>query len=121
MRPVEVHRVFTEQQQYESWMGGNLNDAMLFRGLRLHFDACNEKGPLVNSRLNLIVIHERQDVDLFGRPIGEWTREHLVQELQANGIAFDLPKTGDVLVHPGMALSFNAEGQLVWIEIEEDA
>jgi hypothetical protein len=52
MRPAEVLAVFPEPQVYEDWMGGNLNDALLFRGLRLHFSKCDSRAPLADSTLN---------------------------------------------------------------------
>jgi hypothetical protein len=39
MSPAEVLAVLDEPQVYEKWMGGNLNDSLLFRGLLFHFDA----------------------------------------------------------------------------------
>jgi len=39
MRPNEIVSVFTEPQMYEEWMGGNLNDSLLFQGLILGFSA----------------------------------------------------------------------------------
>jgi hypothetical protein len=52
MRPVEVLAVFPEPQVYKNWMGGNLNDALMFHGLRLHFTDCDTHAPLPNSTLN---------------------------------------------------------------------
>ena len=50
--PSEVQAAMAEQQMYEDWMGGNLNDALLFRGLRLHFSKCDSRAPLADSTLN---------------------------------------------------------------------
>ena len=46
MRPAEVLAVFFEPQVYEDWMGGNLNDALRFHGLRFHFTDCDARAPL---------------------------------------------------------------------------
>lgn len=82
MLPAEVLAAFPEPQVYEPWMGGNLNDALLFRGLRLHFSECDSRGPLPDSSLNWVVIHQRPDAFLFGRPVGEWTKESVLEELR---------------------------------------
>ena len=50
MHPDDVVEAFAEGQICEHWMGGNLNDAILFHGLRLHFDKCSAAGPLADSR-----------------------------------------------------------------------
>lgn len=46
MKPNEVRRAFDEDQVYEDWMGGNLNDSLLYRGLILGFDKEDSRGPL---------------------------------------------------------------------------
>jgi hypothetical protein len=71
MRPADVMNVISEPQVYEEWMGGNLNDALLFRRLCLHFTACDSHAPLPDSTLNLIVIQQRPDAYLFDRLVGE--------------------------------------------------
>jgi hypothetical protein len=85
MRPAEVRAAFPERPVYEHWMGGNLNDALLYHGLRFHFSPCDVRGPVPNATLNWIVIHQRKDAYLFGRPVSAWTKEAVVQELWARG------------------------------------
>src|SRR5262249_52943046 len=85
MSPAEGLAVWDEPQVYEDWMGGNLNDALLFRGLRFHFDECDRQGPLPRSRLTWVVVHRRDDTLLFGRPVGDWTRDGILQELRQRG------------------------------------
>ena len=85
MRPAEAVAVFEEPQVYEHWMGGNLNDALLFHGLRLHFTECDSRAPLPDSTLNWVVIHQREDAFLFDRPMTEWTKKTILEELQARG------------------------------------
>src|SRR6187551_3467527 len=75
MRPAEVLAIYNEPQVYEEWMNGNLNDAILFRGLRLHFNECDSHAPLPNSLLTWIVIHQCKDAFLFGQPVSKWTKE----------------------------------------------
>jgi hypothetical protein len=117
MRPAEVLAVFPEQQGYEDWMGGNLNDALLFQGLRLHFSECDSCAPLAGSTLNWIVIHQRADAYLFGRPVSDWTKERVLRELQARGYEAQTPPNGDVDVDQKLGLSFNDEGRLIWVEV----
>ncbi len=57
MRPAEVLALFSEPQVYEDWMGGNLNDALLFHGLLLHFNECNRSGPLPSSTLSWVEVY----------------------------------------------------------------
>jgi hypothetical protein len=51
LRPAQVTSVMGETELYEDWMGGNLNDSLLFRGLILGFDRCDANGPLPDGRL----------------------------------------------------------------------
>lgn len=117
MRPAEVLAAFPEPQVYEDWMGGNLNDALLFRGLRLHFSKCNSSEPLLNSTLNWVVIHQRPDAFLFDRPVGEWTKESVLAELRVRGYDAQTPSNGDVDVDGQLGLSFEDNGRLIWVEV----
>src|SRR5205823_4384318 len=104
MRPAEVMAVSPEPQLYEDWMGGNLNDALLFQGLRLHFSECDSRAPLPDSTLNWVVIHQRPDAFLFGRPVGEWTKQSVLAELRARGYDAQTPPNGDVDVYGQLGL-----------------
>jgi hypothetical protein len=117
MRPVEVVAVFPERQVYEHWMGGNLNDALLFHGLRLRFTECDARAPLPNSTLNWIVIHQREDAYLFGRPVGEWTKDDVTRELGARGYDVQTPPNGDIDVPHQIGMSFDEDGRLIWVEV----
>jgi hypothetical protein len=117
MRPAEVLAVFPESQTYEEWMGGNLNDALLFPGLRLHFSACDSRAPLPDSTLNWVVIHQRADAYLFGRRVGEWTKDSVLRELLSRGYGAQTPPNGDVNVYEQIGLSFDGDGRLIWVEV----
>jgi len=117
MRPAEVLAVFPEPQVYEDWMGGNLNDALLFRGLRLHFSECDSRAPLRDSTLNWIVIHQRADAYLFGRKVSKWTKKRMLYALRVRGYDAQTPPNGDVDVYRKLGLSFNDDGRLIWVEV----
>jgi hypothetical protein len=117
MRPDEVLDVFPEPMVYEDWMGGNLNGALLFSGLVLHFSDCDCLLPLPDSTLDLIIIHQRPDAFLFGRPINQWTKDRLLAELRLRGYDAQTPPNGDVVVDGQLVLSFDDDGKLIWIEI----
>jgi hypothetical protein len=117
MRPAEVLAAFPEPRVFEDWMGGNLNDALLFHGLRLHFSGCDARAPLPDSTLNWVVIHQREDAYLFGRPVAEWTKDAVVRELRQRGYDVQLPPHGDVEVPQQLGMSFDNEGRLIWVEV----
>jgi hypothetical protein len=118
MRPSDVAGVFTEKPDGSNWFEGNLNDALLYLDLRLHFDQCASRGPLPDGRLNWIVVRPRPDVMLFGRPLGEWTKSELYDRLKAEGFAAELPENGDIDVRtPYMGMSFDEADRLVWFEM----
>ena len=117
MCPNEVMERFPEEQGYEEWMGGNLNDSLLFHGLIFQFDRCNSKSPLPKSKLNRIVIHQRVDVVLFERPMTAWTRGELEKELSLRGYNSEEGAGGDLIVPEGMECSFDEEDRFVWAEI----
>ncbi|MBL8796154.1 MAG: hypothetical protein JNM56_19795 [Planctomycetia bacterium] len=94
---------------YEVWMGGNLNDALLFHGMRLHFG--------VFSVLDWVVVHQREDAYLFDRPVHVWTRDSILVEMQSQGYLAQTLANGDVDVERQLSLSFAADGRLDWVEI----
>ncbi len=118
MHPDDVVEAFAESQICEHWMGGNLNDAILFHGLRLHFDKCSAAGPLADSRLCWIVVHQREDAHLFDRPTSDWTKEGILQRLIEEGYTPQTPENGDVEVPGYVGLSFNKDGRLIWLELD---
>lgn len=117
MRPSEVLAAFGEPQVYEHWMGGNLNDALLFHGLRLHFTDCDAHAPLTDSTLNWVVIHQREDAHLFDRRMTEWTKETILEELWDRSYAVETPPNGDVDVPGQLGMSFGEGERLIWVEL----
>lgn len=61
MRPAEVLAVFPEPQVYEDWMESDLDDAFTFHGLLLHFTGNDENGPLADSTLYWVVVHQHPE------------------------------------------------------------
>lgn len=96
MHPAEVFQNFPEQQTYEAWMGGNLNDSLLFHGVIFGFDACNANGPLSNSRLSDITLFEREDARLFGQSIGNWSRDSLIEYFKSNHFQYEIQIGGSL-------------------------
>jgi hypothetical protein len=117
MQPSQVLAAFAEAQTYQEWMGGNLNDALLFHGICFHFDACNANGPLSTGQLNCIRIHQRKGVYLLDQAIEIWTKDSLQKVLSIRGFKSHLLTNGDIQVKPGLTLSFNDDGVLDWLEI----
>jgi len=117
MRPAEVCAVFDEPEVYDRWMGGNLNDALLFHGLCLHFGECDSHAPLPHSTLDLVRIHQREDAFLFNRPMAEWTKDAILEELRARGYAAESYPNGAVVVLGKLELAFGDDGRLTWVEI----
>lgn len=81
MSPAKVRAIFPEQETYEEWMGGNLNDALLYHGLILMFDKHDAFGPLSDSRLDEIIIKGRTDISFWGLRLLDWSRDDLVSHL----------------------------------------
>ena len=118
MQPRDVRAVFKKRQQYEDWMGGNLNGAMFYRGLILHFDACNSRAPLGTARLIEIIVHRRNDATLFGHAIKKWKRSRLIVRLEELSLS---PKStvGTDLIVPGMEMGFDDTNRLDFVRIYE--
>jgi hypothetical protein len=112
MTPSEVRTKFHEQEEYEEWMGGNLNDSLMFHGLIFMFDDCNTYGPLNDSKLTDIVIQGRDDISLWGRNSLEWSRDQFIDHL--NRIETSYNWLGTRLFFPEYSLSvtFTNSGKL---------
>ena len=117
MRPNELLSVFPEPQVYEDWMGGNLNDSLLFQGLMFVFSACDASAPLPDSRLISVIIFQRPDACLFGRFMTDWNKTRVVEALQAQGFTPETLANGDIIVPFQLSLSFDEEERLIWLQI----
>ncbi len=116
--PVQVEAVMAEPQMYEEWMGGNLNDSLLFQGLILGFDRCNTHGPLPDSRLVEARILARAGAYLFNRPAADWTRDELLAFLRSQGHDPDRKHPKDLNVDAlGLSITFDDGGKLDYMEL----
>lgn len=116
MRLKRVVAVFKEEQVHEAWMGGNLNDAITFHGIRFHFSKFNASGPMRCARLEIIVVNQREDAVLFGRIMTEWSKEEIYQRLREENWDPEKLDNGDVCtVKPYLEMSF-VEDKLIWLE-----
>ena len=89
MTPDEVIALFDETSVYEEWMGGNLNDSLLYHGMIFGFDRCDGSGPLKDSALGEVIVRERDDVSLYGKPMTMWTKPELLQRFATDGIRME--------------------------------
>jgi hypothetical protein len=118
MRPAEVRERLSETETYEEWMGGNLNDSLLYRGLILGFDAFNAHGPLDDSHFTEARLNHREDAFIWGKNLPAWTKASIADHLKQNTIPYELADNGDLLV-PSLFLemSFDDSGGLEYIEM----
>ena len=118
MNPSELIAVFPEKQKYESWMGGNLNDSLLFHGIIFSFDKCNSSRPLADSHLEEIRISGRDDVILWEQQITNWTKNSLENFLNENKISYEIMNNRAIkLKSLSMTFSFNEQNQIDYIQM----
>ena len=117
MTPGEVIALFGEESIYEDWMGGNLNDSLLYRGLIFGFDRCDGSGPLEDSALDELLIRQRDDVFLFEKPMMAWTKTDLLRRFTEECIRIEgkhFVQNANRMNIPDlqMVLEFDDDGQL---------
>jgi len=118
MSPDQVRALFPEQETYEDWMGGNLNDSILYRGLIIGFDLCDTWGPLARSKFREIRLHRRQDAILWGKNILDWCKADATDFLESGGFASRLSNLGDLSIpQSSLVLSFDVVDRLEHLEM----
>ena len=118
MTPAEVRTAFAEPEVYEDWMGGNLNDSVLFRGMIVSFDRCDAHGPLANARVTGFFVQGRRDLVLEGVPLHAWTRGELRSRLAALGLRAKDGGPENLLVRPaGASFAFDAAGRVSGLDL----
>ena len=85
-----------EEGVYEDWMGGNLNSCLLYRGLVFHFPRRRTDDPQIDSKLELVQVHGRDDATLFDKPLEQWTKSAALQRLRDEGFDAQPMSNGDV-------------------------
>ncbi len=111
-------KVFGSKQVYENWMGGNLNDSLLYPGLILGFDKCDSHGPLENSRFTEFQVLKREDAVLYGKPFMNWTKQELFQLFAEQGIE-STPEGGLCSPTVCFEMSFDEIDRLYFISVYE--
>jgi hypothetical protein len=118
MNPTEVRALLQEKESYEDWMGGNLNDSLLYRGLIIGFDECDSNGPLTQSRFRELRLNRRDDAVIWGRNLFDWTKAAITDHLEHSGLPYRLSACGDVSVpDSSLLLAFDESGRLEYIEM----
>lgn len=118
MRPAEVDALFPEEQAYEDWMGGNLNDSMLYRGIIIGFDYCDSDGPLSQSQFREVRVNRREDAVIWGKNISDWRKAEVTDHLERVGTRYRLSTCGDVSVPDlSLLLSFDDSDRLEYVEM----
>ena len=84
MQRDEVIALLGSEQTWEEWMGGNLNDSLLYPGLILGFDAHDSYGPLPEGRLVQIVVSSKYPCNLFGLELKTVTREMVLSSIASS-------------------------------------
>ncbi|HET8921391.1 MAG TPA: hypothetical protein VFN26_00195 [Candidatus Acidoferrum sp.] len=119
MNPSQVQALLGSQRTYEQWMGGNLNDSLLYPGLIIGFDKCDGCGPLKDSRLVEFRIREKADVTFLNKPIFGMQENELVETLARHGIRSEKNLSSYQLPDRGMELDLDEQGRVIWIEFWE--
>jgi hypothetical protein len=83
MSPEQVRSLFEEPETYEEWMGGNLNDSLLYKG-------CDAYGPLAHSKFCEASIYKRDDAVIMGRSLLDWNRSSVIDRLENENLSYVL-------------------------------
>ena len=118
MAPNQVRALFPEAETYEDWMGGNLNDSILYRGLIIEFDLCDAWGPLADSKFREVRLYRRTDASLWEKYLLDWRKPDLIEHLKSREIAFHIEASGDLSIPPSsLVVSFDERDRVVHLEM----
>ncbi len=118
MSPKQVRASFDEPETYEDWMGGNLNDSLLFKGLILGFDRYNAHGPLARSKFREATIHGRPDVVIMGKSLLDWSKSAVIDRLGQESVSYSLELSGGINIPAwSLAFSFDDNDRLIYVEM----
>lgn len=93
MSPAHVVATIGQPSGYDAWDDGNLNDFLIYDGVRLYFDRCDWRGPLRRSQLVTIEVR-RPDAILFNRRLVSWGEAELLTELVQRGFLLRIRESG---------------------------
>lgn len=77
----EVKAILGQDQVWETWMGGNLNDSLFYPGIILFFDEYASDGPLPNGKLVQIAVSSEHPSKLFGCELKRVTRDAVISKV----------------------------------------
>jgi len=118
MSPKQVRSLLDEPEVYEDWMGGNLNDSLLYKGMILGFDWHDAYGPLPFSEFRGAQINMREDVVVLGKRLLDWKKLSLTDRLEKESVAYELEACGDIRVPEwSLAFSFDDQERLIWLSM----
>ncbi|MDY3556993.1 hypothetical protein R5W24_006176 [Gemmata sp. JC717] len=116
-RPGAAKAALGPPLDWNAWGDGNLNDSLVYDGVRLVFDRCGAE-PLPRSRLCGAEVR-RADAVLLGRPLAEWDEGELAAELARLGFRPRVAESGYAeFAFPYLAAWFEA-GRLARVEVAE--
>jgi hypothetical protein len=110
--------MFGRSLGYDAWDDGNLNDSLIYDGVRLSFDRYDSRGPLPRSRLCGAEVR-RADAILFGRPLDHWGDGELAAELAARGFHQRVSDLGYAEFGPPYLAAWFEAGRLARVEVAE--
>ena len=121
MNPSQVQAVLGSHQTYEPWMGGNRNDSLLYPGLIIGFDDCDERAPLEDSKLVEFFIKEKSDVTFLKKPIFGMPRKEFVKILARHNIRNEENHGCYLLPDLHMEVDFDGHGKITWVEFSGES
>jgi len=89
MSPAQVESILGRHYTYEEWMGGNLNDSLLYPGIVISFNHSDGSGPLDDSQASEIWIHSTYPTTLVGQDVFSLYKVDIENLLNAKEVDFE--------------------------------
>jgi len=112
MTPLDVQSRFGNKYRGEEWMGGNLNDSLLYGDLILTFDEYDSTGPISNSKLVFIKANASSQILLQGIALSAITREELLSKSLLGHFGEKNHNLHVEFEKLGLQFNFDADGKL---------
>ncbi len=122
MTPLQVRSLYGETQQYEEWMGGNLNDFMFYEGILIGFDGKNGQSPSESSKVVMCEVRNHIGIQMLGIEITHLKKSELLEIFRQRNIP--TTQTSDWFLRVpslGIQLSFNSTHNLENVYLQKDA